>query len=168
MIGPKRKPQEFGFGPNDSHLIVNDVNETCTAYDGSGKRLWQLPCLARGLYGEREYRITASDTPPGLYKLGEAYKDYLDPDNTPIRTKKSFGWITFDMVDLEGNEDGNGRTGVALHGGGSACGWSGAWDANQELHCTHGCVRMHNADLVDRVLPLYELGTVYVSVCQEG
>lgn len=168
MIGPKRKPKEFGFGPNDTHLVVNDISETCKAYDFTGKLLWEVPCLARGIYGDKEWRIRNADTPPGLYKLGAVYKDYLDHGKTPIRTKLSFGWITYDMVDLEGNEDSSGRAGVALHGGGSACGWPGAWNAKQRLYVTHGCVRMYNADLVDRVLPLYDLGTVYVSVYQES
>jgi hypothetical protein len=168
MISPKKKPQQFGFGPNDSHLIVNDINETCTAYDGSGKMLWSFPCLARGIYGDNEWRSPSSDTPPGLYKLGECYKDYLDPDNTPMHVKRSFGWVTFDMIDLEGNEDNSGRAGICMHGGGSACGWPGAWEPKQHLVCTHGCVRLYNSVLVDKVIPLYELGTVYVSVFQES
>ena len=32
---------------------------------------------------------------------------------------------------------------------------------------TLGCVRLHNADLRDKVLPLYRQGTVYVGVFQE-
>ncbi len=54
-----------------------------------------------------------------------------------------------------------------LHGGGSACGWPGAWAPQQPLHPTLGCIRIHNADLRDRVLPLYRQGTVYVGVFQE-
>lgn len=168
MIGPKRKPQEFDFLPTDFHLIVNDISETMKAYNFEGKLLWEVPCLARGQYGDNEWRWPQSDTPPGLYLLGTAYRDYLDPDNVPIRDKKSYGWLTFDMVDLEGNEDGNGREGICLHGGGSACGWPGAWEPKQALHSTFGCVRMHNADLVNSVLPLYDRGKVFVSVYQEG
>jgi hypothetical protein len=168
MIGPMRKPQEFGFKSNDTHLIVNDSSETVKAFNAAGKLLWELPALARGQYGDGDWRWTASDTPPGLYKLGAIYKDYLDPDNVPLHIKKGFGWLTFDMEDLEGNEDDNGRAGICLHGGGSPCGWPGAWEDYQELFPTFGCVRMRNADLVNAVLPLYEKGTVFVSVYQEG
>jgi L,D-peptidoglycan transpeptidase YkuD (ErfK/YbiS/YcfS/YnhG family) len=32
---------------------------------------------------------------------------------------------------------------------------------------THGCVRVHNADLRDKIVPLLATGTVFVSVYQE-
>ena len=70
-------------------------------------------------------------------------------------------------MELEGQEAVNGRAGIMLHGGGTACGWPGAWSAFQPLHPTLGCVRAHNADLRDRVLPLCAKGTVYVGVFQE-
>ncbi|WP_019501640.1 L,D-transpeptidase family protein [Pseudanabaena sp. PCC 6802] len=168
MIGPKRKPQEFGFSANDFHLIVNDVSETVKAYSYDGKLLWELPCLARGQYGENEWRWAQSDTPPGLYLLGDVYRDLENADSVPAHVKKSYGWITFDMGDLEGNEDGNNRAGICLHGGGSACGWPGAWEPYQTLYPTYGCVRMHNADLTNSVLPLYEKGRVFLSVYQES
>lgn len=168
MIGPKRKPQEFGFKAKDTHLVVNDITETVKAFSFDGSKLWERPCLARGLYGEAEWRWPQSDTPPGLYQLGTAYKDYVNPDIVPTRIKKSFGWITFDMIDLEGNEDNSDRAGICLHGGGSACGWPGAWAATQRLYPTFGCVRMYNIDLRDFVLPLYNAGKVFLSVYQEG
>jgi hypothetical protein len=37
----------------------------------------------------------------------------------------------------------------------------------QELRSTQGCVRMHNIDLRDKLLPLTKAGTVFVSVYQE-
>jgi len=55
-----------------------------------------------------------------------------------------------------------------IHGGGSACGWPGAWEPKQKLFTTHGCVRCHNIHLKTHILPLIKLGTVYVSVYQEG
>ena len=76
-------------------------------------------------------------------------------------------WYSFDMEELEGQEVAVGRAGIMLHGGGSACGWPGAWAAQQPLYPTLGCVRLHNADLRDKVLPLYRQGTVYVGVFQE-
>ena len=55
-----------------------------------------------------------------------------------------------------------------IHGGGSACGWPGAWNPLQTLYFTHGCVRLHNQDLRDKVLPLTKQGTLFVSVYQDG
>ena len=75
------------------------------------------------------------------------------------------------MIGLEGQEgpgSRDGRDGIMLHGGGSACGWPGAWLPLQPLHPTLGCIRMHNRDLRDLVLPLVGLGEVYVSVWQEA
>jgi hypothetical protein len=170
MIGPTKRPQQFGFKKGDSHLIVNDASETMKAFSFEGKLLWEIPCLARGQYSDFEWKIQRSDTPPGLYKLGTIYKDYEKVGDKPAydRTLMSYGWYSFDMVELENQEAGNGRAGIMLHGGGSACGWPGAWAPRQALFPTHGCVRCHNIDLRDKVLPLTKTGTVYCSVYQEG
>jgi hypothetical protein len=140
------------------------------AFSFEGKLLWEIPCLARGQYSDFEWKIQRSDTPPGLYKLGTIYKDYERVGDKPAydRTLMSYGWYSFDMVELENQEAGNGRAGIMLHGGGSACGWPGAWAPRQALFPTHGCVRCHNIDLRDKVLPLTQTGTVYCSVFQEG
>ena len=170
MIGPTKRPQQFGFKKGDSHLIVNDASETMKAFSFEGKLLWEIPCLARGQYSDFEWKIQRSDTPPGLYKLGTIYKDYEKVGDKPAydRTLMSYGWYSFDMVELENQEAGNGRAGIMFHGGGSACGWPGAWAPRQALFPTHGCVRCHNIDLRDKVLPLTKTGTVYCSVFQEG
>ncbi|AEX56030.1 endolysin [Synechococcus phage S-CBS4] len=170
MIGPKKRPHDFGFKPGDSHLVVNDAVETMKAFSYEGKLLWEIPCLARGQYSDFEWKITNSDTPPGLYKIGAIYKDYeSDGPNPPFnRTLMAYGWYSFDMIDLEGQEKNNGRAGIMLHGGGSANGWPGAWAPKQKLVPTHGCVRAFNIDLRDKVLPLTKQGTVYISVWQEG
>jgi hypothetical protein len=170
MIGPTKRPQQFGFKKGGSHLIVNDASETMKAFSFEGKLLWEIPCLARGQYSDFEWKIQRSDTPPGLYKLGTIYKDYERVGDKPAydRTLMSYGWYSFDMVELENQEAGNGRAGIMLHGGGSACGWPGAWAPRQALFPTHGCVRCHNIDLRDKVLPLTQTGTVYCSVFQEG
>jgi hypothetical protein len=55
-----------------------------------------------------------------------------------------------------------------IHGGGSANGWPGAWAPKQPLFPTHGCVRLHNIDLRDKVIPLLKTGAIFVSVYQEG
>lgn len=169
MIGPKKKPQDFGFKDGDSHLIVNDATEVMKAFDYKGTLLWQIPCLARGQGSDYEFKLTNTDTPPGLYKIGQIYKDYeQNPNPSYSRDVMAFGWYSFDLEELENQESKYGRGGVMIHGGGSACGWPGAWQPMQELHTTHGCVRVHNKDLRDRILPLTKKGKVFVSVFQEG
>jgi hypothetical protein len=170
MVGPTKRPQDFGFKKGESHLIVNDIVETMKAFSFEGQLLWEVPCLARGQYSDNEWKIQRSDTPPGLYKLGTIYRDYEKVGDKPAydRTLMSYGWYSFDMVELENQETGNGRAGIMLHGGGSALGWPGAWAPKQKLMPTYGCCRAHNIDLRDKVLPLTKTGRVFISVFQEG
>jgi L,D-peptidoglycan transpeptidase YkuD (ErfK/YbiS/YcfS/YnhG family) len=115
------------------------------------------------------WRQRGGDTPPGLYKLGQCWND-VDAvgRSAPYQlTLMQYGWQTYDMIDLEGHEDRNGRAGICLHGGGSACGWPMAWAARQPLYATVGCVRMHNEDLKNVIHPLYKQGTVFISVHQD-
>lgn len=167
LIGPKKTPQDFGFKENDSHVIVNDLTEKVKAFNAKGELLWERPCLARGQGSDYEFKLHRTDTPPGLYKIGQIYRDYLN-GSSYSRTKLSYGWVSFDLIELENQEAKYGRAGIMIHGGGSACGWPGAWEPHQRLYPTYGCVRMYNIDLRDRLLPLTDKGTVYVSVYQEG
>jgi hypothetical protein len=167
LIAPKRKPQEFGFKEGDTHLVVNAQSETLKAYNFHGTLQFEVPCLAMGLTAD--WKANSGDTPPGLYRLGQIYRDFDDCGANPgyDRTLIAFGWYSIDLIDLEGNEDGSGRAGLMLHGGGTACGWPGAWAALQKLFNTLGCLRVHNQVLRDRILPLTQKGTVYVSVWQD-
>jgi hypothetical protein len=169
MVGPKKWPE---LKAGDHHLVVDDKAETVVAFNHKGQRLWSVAALARGQSTETDWRSRASDTPPGLYKIGTIYRDYeADPSKTFTAERRAYGWYSFDLVGLEGQEgpgSRDGRDGIMLHGGGSACGWPGAWLPLQPLHPTLGCIRMHNRDLRDLVLPLAAMGTIYVSVWQEG
>jgi hypothetical protein len=170
MIGPKKKPQDFGFKPGDHHLIVNDITKTIKAFTFDGKLLWELPCLARGQGSDYEFKLTNTDTPPGLYRIGAVYRDYDRVGANPSydRTLMAYGWYSFDLEELENQEAKYGRAGIMIHGGGSACGWPGAWAPMQKLFATHGCVRMHNQHLPEKLMPLTRTGKVFVSVYQEG
>jgi GH24 family phage-related lysozyme (muramidase) len=169
MIGPTKKPQDFGFKEGDTHLVVNDASETMKAYDFKGTLLWEIPCLARGQGSDFEFKLTNTDTPPGLYKIGAIYKDYEKNSNPPFdRTLMAYGWYSFDLEELENQEAKYGRGGIMIHGGGSAAGWPGAWASKQPLFATHGCIRTYNIDLRDKILPLTKKGTVFVSVYQEA
>lgn len=170
MIGPKKTPRDFGFKKGDSHLIMNDITERMKAFDFDGKLLWDIPALARGQGSDAEFKTVRTDTPPGLYRVSTVYKDYEKVGAKPAydRTLMSYGWYSFDLVELENQESKYGRAGIMIHGGGSAAGWRKCWDPYQPLYATHGCIRMHNQDLRDKLLPLTKTGTVYVSVYQEG
>jgi hypothetical protein len=166
MVGPKIAAP---VKPGDSYLLVNDRDQDMEAFDHSGKFLWKVPCLARGQGADNQWKTTNTDTPPGLYKIGQVYNDYEQNPNPPCSdTAMSYGWFSFDLVELENQEAANGRAGIMLHGGGSGCGWPGAWAPRQQLFPTLGCVRLHNIELRDRVLPLVKKGTVYVGVFQEA
>jgi len=170
MVGPRKRPQDFGFKKGDSHLIVNDLVETMKAFSFEGKLLWEIPCLARGQYSDYEWKIQKSDTPPGLYKLGKLYNDYALYGDKGMydRTLMAYGWAFYDLIELENQEAGNGRAGIGIHGGASALGWPGAWAPNQKLVPSWGCIRCRNSDLIHKLLPLYRQGTVFCSVWQES
>jgi hypothetical protein len=169
MVGPKRRPE---LKAGDHHLVVDDRAETVAAFNHKGEQIWRVAALARGQSTETDWRSRGSDTPPGLYRIGTVYRDYEDdPTATFSAERRAYGWYSFDLIGLEGQEGPgsvDGRDGIMIHGGGSACGWPGAWLPLQPLHPTLGCIRLHNLDLHNRVLPLVEMGTVYVSVWQEG
>ena len=167
--GPKKTPADFGFKPGDSHIVVNDIAQEATAFDYQGKQLWKVKALARGAGSDYEYRHKNTDTPPGIYRIGQVYKDYEQVGEKPAfnQTLLSYGWYSFDLIELENQEAKHVRAGIMIHGGGSACGWPGAWAPMQQLFFTHGCIRKHNIDLRDKLLPLTESGTVFVSVFQE-
>lgn len=169
MVGPRKTPYDFGFKAGDSHLIVDDRAETLTAWSFEGMRLFQVPAIARGQGGDKEWKRNGEDTPPGLYRLGQVWDDYGRVGASPSYALElmQYGWVFIDMVELEDQERTHGRSGVGIHGGGSALGWPGAWAPKQRLVPTRGCVRGHNSDVRDRVLPLMKTGTVYMSVFQE-
>ena len=169
LVGPKQRPD---LKAGDHHLVVDDRAETVTAFNHKGERLWTVAALARGQSSETDWRSRSSDTPPGLYKVGTIYRDFeADPSATFTAERRAYGWFSFDLIGLEGQEgpgSRDGRDGIMLHGGGSACGWPGAWLPLQPLYPTLGCIRMHNRDLRDLVLPLAGMGTIYISVWQES
>jgi hypothetical protein len=170
LIGPKKRPQSFGFKTGDSHLIVNDAFERMKAFSFEGKLLWEVDCLARGQGSDFEWKLRNTDTPPGLYKVGTIYRDYEINGDKPRydRTLMAYGWYSLDLIELENQEAKYGRAGIMIHGGGSGNGWPGAWAPKQSLLPTHGCVRLHNIDLRDKIIPLLKTGAIFVSVYQEG
>ncbi|MFN5697966.1 MAG: L,D-transpeptidase, partial [Cyanobacteriota bacterium] len=81
--------------PGDSYLLVNDRDEDMEAYDHSGQLLWKIPCLARGQGSDTDWTQTSTDTPPGLYRLGQLYADYEQNPNPPCSdTAMGYGWYS--------------------------------------------------------------------------
>ena len=169
MTGPAKRPHDFGFKAGDSHLIMNDKSETLTAFSFEGQKLWCISALARGQGADTDWKNYGTDTPPGVYRLGQLYDDVGSANLIPQYTKTlvEYGWQFYDMVELENQEVRHGRSGIGLHGGGSALGWPGAWAPKQKLVPTLGCIRIHNVELRDKIMPLYRRGTVFISVFQE-
>lgn len=170
MKGPTKRPHDVGFKPGDTHLVVNDFEESMVGWEFGGQRLFKIPALARGQGADTDWQSPNTDTPPGLYQVGSVWRDYERlGDNPGVQWELlPYGWFTLDLVELEGQERRYGRAGIAIHGGGSGLGWPGCWQPRQKLLPTHGCIRVHNADLRDHIVPRLKLGTVYVSVFQEG
>jgi hypothetical protein len=97
--------------PGDSYLPVNVRDQDMEAYDHCGRLLWRVPCLARGQGRDNQWRERNSDTPPGLYKLGAIYRDHQSNPHPPWSdTAMAYGWFSFDMEELEGQEAVNGRS----------------------------------------------------------
>lgn len=163
LTGPTKTPKDFGFKDGDYHLVVNDASETMKCFNSKGEKLWEIPALAKGANGP-DWRLNGADTPPGLYRIGQIYNDLETGQHLP-----SYGWITFDLITLSDGEDAVGRSGICIHGGGSALGWDGSWLPYQQLLPTMGCIRLKNQDLKDRILPLCKgNNTVFVSVWQDN
>jgi hypothetical protein len=112
MAGPQ-KPAPVQ--PGDTYLLVNDRDEDMEAYDHTGAFFWKIPCLARGQGADTDWTRTSTDTPPGLYRLGQLYADYEQNPNPPCSdTAMGYGWYSFDMEELEGQEVAHGRAGAAV------------------------------------------------------
>lgn len=160
LIGPKKKPK---IQPGDFHLVVNDFDESVKIFNSKGELEHKLPCLAKGVRGPSTWRW-GGDTPPGLYKLGVHYVSQEWEDLYAVWYP--YGKHCFDMVEQENQENERGRAGICLHGGGSSA--PDPLAPYQELTPTHGCVRMHNKDIEDYIVPLVtKRNTVWVSVYQD-
>lgn len=169
LIGPNAHPLSHGFEPGAHHILVNDREQVAQAFSFTGAKIWALPAMARGQGDDREWKLRNTDTPPGLYETGAVYRDWeRNPQPGRSHTAMAFGWVALDLIELEEQERRYGRAGMMVHGGGSGLGWPGAWAPLQGLTPTYGCIRMHNAHLQQRVLPLLKTGRLFWSVYQEA
>jgi hypothetical protein len=148
-----KSAKNFGMKPGDYHLVVDRSDRTLKCFDYNGNFKFAIPALAWGQH--KNWRERNGDTPPGMYKFGVVYD---------TRGEAAYGPYCIDLIDLENQETGNGRSGISLHGGGSAA--PDPFADFQPLYPTHGCIRVANAHLVHRILPLYKQGknNVFVTV----
>jgi hypothetical protein len=152
---------KLNMGPNDLHLVCSAQYHKAGLFDHEGKKLASYDCLCDGQHSN--WHIARGDTPPGTYKAGIVYHQSFA--NLP--ELHSYGFICIDLIDLENQETGNGRSGISLHGGGT--GLPNPLALMQELIATLGCLRFHNQDLEEDIAPRVTKcqkagGTFYISV----
>lgn len=136
--------------PNDLHIVVNGETQKLVAYRKDGSVVYACPARCFGQHAD--WTRTNGDTPPGVYRCGTIYD---------TRGEASYGRWCVDLEDLEGQETGNGRAGISLHGGGS--GLANPFAPYQGWQATHGCIRVQNADL-ERLVSLIREHTTYLQV----
>ena len=96
--------------------------------------------LAAGVAG-RDRMQTNADTPYGIYSFGGTQGGTADS-----RLGVAFGTGKIIISGVSGEIMDSGRSLIRLHGGGTALG-DHAYDLQQDLLPTEGCVRMHNGDV---------------------
>lgn len=150
---------------SDYHIVINGDTKTGKIFNGAGKlvpvageqNLFEARC-----YGQHsDWTKPNGDTPPGKYLVGIVY-------DTP--GEYAYGRYCVDLIDLDGQETGNGRAGISLHGGGS--GLASPFSDWQGWQSTHGCVRVQNWILTQVLVPLIKRvqaagGKVYLTVHYE-
>lgn len=140
--------------PGDIHVIINDWESKyigeAKAYDATGKLLWKIPALCKGIEGAR-WSVRNGDTPPGLYLAGELFVTQPGESN---QIWSAYGQNCIDLVEQENQETRYNRGGICWHGGGSAA--PDPLADQQQLVPTLGCVRSHNGDLKKIVVPLLQ------------
>jgi len=81
-----------------------------------------------------------SDTPFGVYKINR-----IEGGTDKDRLGKAYGTGKIVLDAVEGEAKDNGRTGIAIHGGGSML--ANPYESEQDLKGTAGCTRCQNSDV---------------------
>ena len=143
---------DLALKPGDIHVMISHMRKIACGYRKSGDgadKLWIIPALTEGVGGGPDAH--AGDTPWGDYQAtGIVPTTAADTEETRMAYGPSF----ISLADLEGQESSRGRAGIGIHGGGTSLGTVGSQQPQQPLVPTCGCIRLHNQDLVDRVVPL--------------
>jgi L,D-transpeptidase-like protein len=124
-------------------------------YVRAGRDNGRFETLSRGNGPNRA--VTNNDTPFGVYSIDHTRGD-RDPRNPNQHTGTqggtananprgaAFGTGIVYLTPVAGEPVDNGRVQIYFHGGGSSLG-NNAFDAEQGLTPTHGCVRCQNDDV---------------------
>ena len=143
---------DLALKPGDIHVMISHGQKQARAFrkgDVASEHLWDIPALTEGVGGGPDAH--AGSTPFGDYAAtGIVPTTAADTEET----RMAYGSYFISLSDLEGQESSRGRAGIGIHGGGTALGPVGSQMPNQALVPTLGCCRLHNADLVLRVVPL--------------
>ena len=110
--------------------VVKDGKLKCFI-PGESKPRWTVSARGYGANGPG-WQWQGGDTPPGRYRLGTVY--VISEAEKPI-----FGSYCIDLIDLENQETGIGRSGISLHAG------------RTPYTPTMGCIRVSETSL-DRIL----------------
>jgi hypothetical protein len=125
---------------NDFHLIFRARSHRLICYDATGAIRWTLEAHGEGVAGS--YDVPSGNTPPGLYECTSVVQS---TSNDSTHDWNAYGpWYVW-LQEMEGQEISRGRSGVGMHGGGSASPTPLA--PKQGFYKTQGCVRLQNGDL---------------------
>lgn len=137
--------------PGDVHVVINDFERMflgeAKCYTAGGALEWIIPAICKGVNGPR-FDVWGGDTPPGLYLAGTLYET---KGNEPWNVWSSYGKWCIDLEEQEGQEATVGRAGICWHGGDPDR--TPPLQQMQQLTETYGCVRSHNRDLDEIVIP---------------
>lgn len=137
--------------PGDVHIVINDFERMflgeAKCYNAKGEMEWIIPAICKGVNGPR-VDVWGGDTPPGLYLAGALYETQ---GNEPWNVWSSYGKWCIDLEEQEEQEAKVGRAGICWHGGDPDR--TPPLQQMQQLTETYGCVRSHNRDLDEIVIP---------------
>ena len=111
-----------------------------TLYKNGGVLFSEAYSLSKGQHRGR--MTTNGDTPYGVYR------ESWHAGGFGRKISVAYGTAKLTLAGLSGEAKDSGRTGIAIHGGGTPLVTQGLdpYNVNQKLVPTHGCTRLHNYD----------------------
>lgn len=135
---------------NDLHLVVHADGHITKAFDYWGRLRWSVRSRCDGVGDPGNTGRTDlpnSDTPKGLYKMGQRWLQFPGTDMYPV-----YGPVCYDFIDIASTEDESGRAGISGHGGRDKSPGQRPRDWT-ELVMTNGCVRWDDDDILWTIDP---------------
>ena len=136
-------------------VVISNRTSDLNLYSDQGTKISEYHGLARGTAGT-DRMVTNADTPFGRYLYSSS-----QGGTDKSRLGASYGTGKINMTPDAGEALDSGRTGVAIHGGGSNPKLvPDPYAGDQTLISTHGCVRLHNDDVNSLIGDIHTLETV--------